>query len=123
MSPFRRLGRILGIGRDRDSEGYLDTIDSAELENVDALHTPADVYIKPVALEDEADMNLAMEELKNGNIILMNIAPMSKYTTRLKKIINNLKGFTIKIDGDIARMDNEKFILTPSRVKIIKKRK
>jgi hypothetical protein len=123
MSPFRRLGRILGIGRDRDSEGYLDTIDTAELENVDALHTPADVYIKPVALEDEADMNLAMEELKNGNIILMNIAPMSKYTTRLKKIINNLKGFTIKIDGDIARMDNEKFILTPSRVKIIKKRK
>ena len=123
MSPFRRLGRILGIGRDRDSEGYLDTIDSAELENVDALHVPADVYIKPVALEDEADMNLAMEELKNGNIILMNIAPMSKYTTRLKKIINNLKGFTIKIDGDIARMDNEKFILTPSRVKIIKKRK
>ena len=123
MSPFRRLGRILGNGRDRDSEGYLDTIDTAELENVDALHTPADVYIKPVALEDEADMNLAMEELKNGNIILMNIAPMSKYTTRLKKIINNLKGFTIKIDGDIARMDNEKFILTPSRVKIIKKRK
>jgi hypothetical protein len=123
MSPFRRLGRILGIGRDRDSEGYLDTIDTAELENVDVLHVPADVYIKPVALEDEADMNLAMEELKNGNIILMNIAPMSKYTTRLKKIINNLKGFTIKIDGDIARMDNEKFILTPSRVKIIKKRK
>ena len=123
MSPFQRLGRVLGIGRDRDSEGYLDTIDTAELENVDALHTPADVYIKPVALEDEADMNLAMEELKNGNIILMNIAPMSKYTTRLKKIINNLKGFTIKIDGDIARMDNEKFILTPSRVKIIKKRK
>jgi len=123
MSPFQRLGRALGIGRDRDSEGYLDTIDSAELENVDALHVPADVYIKPVALEDEADMNLAMEELKNGNIILMNIAPMSKYTTRLKKIINNLKGFTIKIDGDIARMDNEKFILTPSRVKIIKKRK
>ena len=123
MSPFQRLGRVLGIGRDRDSEGYLDTIDTAELENLDALHAPADVYIKPVALEDEADMNLAMEELKNGNIILMNIAPMSKYTTRLKKVINNLKGFTIKIDGDIARIDNEKFILTPSRVKIIKKRK
>lgn len=123
MSPFQRLGRVLGIGRDRDSEGYLDTIDTAELENLDALHAPADVYIKPVALEDEADMRLVEEELKNGNIILMNIAPMSKYTTRLKKVINNLKGFTIKIDGDIARIDNEKFILTPSRVKIIKKRK
>ncbi|MCX6775937.1 MAG: cell division protein SepF [Candidatus Micrarchaeota archaeon] len=123
MSPFRKLGRVLGIGRDSDSEGYLDTIDTAELENVDALHAPAEVYIKPVALEDEADMKLVEEELKNGNIILMNIAPMSKYTTKLKKIINNLKEFTIKIDGDIARMDNEKFLLTPSRVKIIKKRK
>jgi len=53
----------------------------------------------------------------------MNIAPMSKYPNKLKKIINNLKGFTIKIDGDIARIDNEKFLLTPSKVKIIKKRK
>jgi len=123
MGLFQRLGRALGIGRDRDSEGYLDTIDTTELENVDALHVPADVYIKPVALEDEADMKLVEEELKNGNIILMNIAPMSKYTTKLKKVINDLKGFTIKIDGDIARIDNEKFILTPRRVKIIKKRK
>ena len=120
MGILERLGKAWGMRNDADIEECMDT---AELENVDVLHQSADVYIKPIALEDEADMRLVEEELKSRNVILMNIAPMSKYPNKLKKIINNLKGFTIKIDGDIARIDNEKFLLTPSKVKIIKKRK
>ena len=62
-------------------------------------------------------------ELRQRNIILLNVSPMSRNTPKLKTIVSNLKAFSMKIDGDIARIDNEKILLTPSKVKIVKSRK
>jgi len=48
---------------------------------------------------------------------------MSRNTSKLKQIIGELKGYVAKTNGDIARIDNEKILLTPSKVKIVKHRK
>ncbi|MCL4383647.1 cell division protein SepF, partial [Candidatus Marsarchaeota archaeon] len=57
------------------------------------------------------------------NIILLNILELSKRPNTLKGIIQTLKEYVNKIDGDIARIDEEKILLTPKKVKIIKTRK
>ena len=64
-----------------------------------------------------------MEELKSRNIILLNVSPMSKQPNKLKQTIDNIKMYVTKINGDIARIDNDKILLTPSKVKIVKSRK
>jgi len=120
MGLLQRLSKALGLSKEMDIEEYMDAV---ELENVDVLHEAADFYIKPVALESEADTKLIEDELKNRNIILLNVTPMSRNTAKLKQIVNNLKGFTTKINGDIARIDNDKILLTPSKVKIVKSRR
>jgi SepF-like predicted cell division protein (DUF552 family) len=120
MGILQRLSKALGISKDMDIEEYMDTV---ELENVDVLHEAADFYVKPVALESEEDVKVIENELRQRNIILLNVSPMSRNTAKLKTIVSNMKGFVMKIDGDIARIDNDKILLTPAKVKIVKSRK
>ncbi len=120
MGLLQRLSHVLGVTKGMDIEEYMDTM---ELENVDMMHEAADFYVKPVALESEADAKVIAEELKNHNIILLNITPMARNQAKLKMIIAELKKFVTKLNGDIARIDNEKILLTPAKVKIVKSRK
>jgi len=119
MGILQNLSKALGLSKDIDVEEYMDTV---ELENVDLLHEPADFYVKPVALESEADVKVIIDELKQKNIILLNITPMMRNQNKLKTLIGELKSFVQKVNGDIARIDNEKLLLTPAKVKIVKKK-
>ncbi|MCL5440451.1 MAG: cell division protein SepF [Candidatus Marsarchaeota archaeon] len=120
MGVFDRLGKALGVSKEIDVEEYMN---SAELENVDVMNEPADFYIKPVALQQESDLVLIEAELKKKNIILLNISALVKRPTTLKTMVERLKMYSRKTNGDIARIDEEKILLTPSKVKIIKTRK
>ncbi len=120
MGIFDRLGKGLGMGKELNVEEYMN---SAEMENVDVLNEPADFYVKPVALKDEADIALIEAELEKRNIILLNIAEMSKRQNTLKGMIDTLKDYIGKQNGDIAMIDVDKVLLTPAKVKIIKKQK
>ncbi len=120
MGIFDRLGKTLGTSKELDVEEYMN---SAEMENVDVMNEPADFYIKPVALRGEEDVSLIQAELEKKNIILMNISEISKRPNTLKSLIDSLKDYVQKTNGDIARIDEEKILLTPAKVKIIKNRK
>jgi SepF-like predicted cell division protein (DUF552 family) len=119
MGILQNLSTALGLKKDMDVEEYMDTV---ELENVDLLHEPADFYVKPVALEGEGDIKIIQDELRAKNIILLNITPLMRQQNKLKATIGELKVFVSKINGDIARIDNEKLLITPAKVKIVKKK-
>jgi len=120
MGILEKITKGLGMGKDMNLEEYMNTV---EMENVDVLHEAADFYVKPIALESENDVSAIMEELKARNIILLNVSPMAKQPNKLKQTIDNIKMYVTKINGDIARIDNDKILLTPSKVKIVKSRK
>ena len=120
MGIFNKLGGMLGTSKEMNVEEYMN---SEEMENVDVMNEPADFYVKPLALQSEADLAAIQAELQKKNIILLNISEMSKRPQTLKGIIDNLKAYTDKMNGDIARLDEEKILLTPSKVKIIKSKK
>ena len=120
MSLFNRLGGVLGTSKELDVEEYMN---SAEMENVDVMNEPADFYIKPVALRDENDIALIEAELQRKNIILLNITELAKRPNTLKTIIDKLKEYVAKTNGDIARLDEAKILLTPAKVKIIKSKR
>jgi len=98
-------------------------MNAAEMDDVDVMHEPADHYIKPVALQQQTDVELIKKELSSSNIILMNISEMAKRPNTLKAVIDDLKVFVDKMNGDIARIDQDKILLTPGKIKIIKTRK
>lgn len=118
MGMIEKIQQGLGLSHTLDLEEYMDTV---EMEEVDVLHEPADFYIKPISLEREDDINVIMEELKARNIILLNVSRMARWPKKLKVSVGSLRAFIKKIGGDIARIDNDKIMLTPARVKIVKK--
>ncbi len=120
MSIFNRLGGVLGAQKELDVEEYMN---SAEMENVDVMNEPADFYVKPVALHEESDLALIEAELGRKNIILLNISEMAKRPNTLKALIDKLKDYVAKTNGDIARLDEAKILLTPTKVKIIKSKR
>ncbi|VVB71458.1 Cell division protein SepF [uncultured archaeon] len=86
------------------------------------MHQAADFYVKPIKLQTDEDLKIIEEELSNKNIILLNISPVSRNPVKLKAYIGNIKNFVTRINGDLARLDEDKLLITPMNVKIVKKR-
>ncbi len=121
MGIFDKLGNAMGSSsKGINIEDYMN---SAEMEDVDVLHEPADMYIKPVTASSESDAELIQEEISKGNIILLDISELNKRPTTRNNIISKLKTYCDKINGDIGQIDESRVLLTPSKVKIIKRKK
>ena len=120
MGILSKLTKAIGLSREMNVEDFMT---ASEAEEVDVLHQQADFYVKPVSLASDSDVKLVEEELKQRNIILLNVSPMAKQPNKLKQMIDNIKLFVQKNNGDIARLDENKILLTPSKVKIVKSRK
>jgi uncharacterized protein len=114
------MEKLLGRkkGDELDVEEFLNTLDED-----DAIEDDADAYVKPIVLRADSDLKLVAKELKDGNIVLLNVSDLVKRNPiKLKEKVSKLKRFVSEIDGDIARISEEQVILTPTRIKIIKRK-
>ena len=113
------LEKFRGGGSSVDIEEYLNTLG---LDQDDMLEEHADMWVKPLALEDVIDVENISSELKKGNVVILNIQPLfKKNSIKLRQAVSEIKGTVQNINGDIARLTESKILLTPSGVKIAKK--
>jgi len=120
MGFFDSVSKSLGITQSEEVDNIDEVIDSVEMDSVDVLHEAADFYVKPISLHSESDVAVVLDELKAKNLVLLNVSGMKKNTAKLKMVVDNIKTHMHKINGDIARIDEDKILLTPTKVKIIK---
>jgi uncharacterized protein len=122
MGVFDKLGQAFGVSASKELniEEYMN---SAEMEDVDVMHEPADMYVKPVSIVSEDEIKLIQDELDKKNILLLNIEELAKRPTTRNNVITQLKAYVAKINGDIAQIDESRIMLTPAKVKIIKRKK
>ena len=120
MGILSGLNKALGLSRDMNVEEFMS---AAEAEDVDYLHKAADYYVKPIALQADGDVKIVEEELQQKNHVILNISPMARNPAKLKGVIAELKIFVHGLNGDMARLDEDKILLTPHNVKIVKRRK
>ena len=114
------MKKLLGKSKEEvDIEEFLNNLDVSEEE----MYDDADAYVKPIALKADTDLKLVAKELKDGNIVLLNVSSLVKRNPiRLKEKISKLKRYANDIDGDIARISEEQILLTPAKIKIIKRK-
>ncbi|MDE1855398.1 MAG: cell division protein SepF [Candidatus Micrarchaeota archaeon] len=122
MGVFDKLGQAFGVASSKELniEEYMN---SAEMDEVDVMHEPADMYVKPVSISSEDELKLIEDELAKKNILLLSIEELQKRPTTRNNVIANLKAYVTKINGDIAQIDDTRILLTPAKVKIIKRKK
>ncbi len=122
MGVFDKLGQAFGVSSSKELniEEYMN---SAEMDDVDMLHEAADMYVKPVSIASEDEVPKIEEELAKKNILLLSIEELSKRPTTRNNVISQLKAYVMKINGDIAQIDDMRVMLTPAKVKIVKRKR
>ncbi|NMA44613.1 MAG: cell division protein SepF [Candidatus Diapherotrites archaeon] len=116
MGFFRK---VMAKSETVDLEEVLNNMDQIEEES----YENADAFVKPLDLIVDADATAVINEAKAGNIVLVNIADLKKRNaTKLRELIADIKAEIKKIDGDIAAISQERLLVTPAKVKIIKKK-
>jgi len=120
MGIFSKISGALGISREMTLDEFMTASDA---EDVDVMHKAASMYVKPIALQAESDVKVVEEELSNRNIVLLNISPMARNPAKLKTAVDGLRRFTVNLNGDMARIDEDKILLVPADIKIVKRRK
>ncbi len=85
----------------------------------DVLEASGETYIKAIPLKAYEDVDVIKSEVRAGNIVITNVSPLAKRNIEdVKRAINELNDYAILISGDIARLGEERVILTPRTVKI-----
>ena len=77
------------------------------------------IYVKSMDLQSLVDVQDAADELRAGNVVILDITPlMNQDPTELKRAIDQLKGIAQGVGGDIGRLTESKVIATPKFVRI-----
>ncbi|MCK5670782.1 cell division protein SepF [Candidatus Bathyarchaeota archaeon] len=76
-------------------------------------------YIKAIPLRAYEDIDIIKAEVRAGNIVICNVAPLAKTNIEdVKRGINELNEYVRLTEGDIARLGEERVIITPKNVQI-----
>jgi len=77
------------------------------------------IIVKSIDLNALVDVQEAGNELRDGNIVILNISPlMEEDPKELKKAVDQLRGIADEIDGDVGRLSESRIIATPELVQI-----
>jgi len=77
------------------------------------------IYIKSMEMRSLLDVQEVAEELKNGNIMIIEIGTiMNQNPEELKRAIDQIKGICQAIGGSVGRLTDSKVIATPKFVSI-----
>jgi len=80
---------------------------------------PEKVYLKALPLRDLEDVSMIKEEVKSGNILILKVSPLAKKSIDdVKRAVSELLEFTQLVGGDIARLGEERVVITPSFIRI-----
>jgi len=77
------------------------------------------IYVKAIPLCSLNDVEKIKSEVKLGNILIVKITPLAKRSVEeTKAVINELCDYVKNEGGDIARLGEERIVVTSHPVKI-----
>ncbi len=76
-------------------------------------------YLKAITLRDYSDVHTVKEDIKKGMILVLRVTPLAqKNVDELRKAVEEIYNIARNNDADIARLGEERIIVTPTGVKI-----
>ncbi|MFH0748917.1 MAG: cell division protein SepF [Candidatus Bathyarchaeota archaeon] len=81
------------------------------------------MYFKALSLRQLEDVDMVKIEVRAGNIVVVKITLLAKRSIDdAKRAVDELCAFVESVGGDIARLGDERLVITPSSVKIWKEK-
>ncbi|PTD94106.1 hypothetical protein C9439_04270 [archaeon SCG-AAA382B04] len=108
------------FGSKEKNEGFEDYLDLSN--HVDSKGNEgeknADMFVKVAEIRRIDDATTVKEQIYNGNIVVMDIAPIKDDDILKDRVIDDMKRVTRDVDGDLAGLGNNQIIVTPAKVKV-----
>ena len=79
----------------------------------------APTYLKAITLRDISDVHAVKEDIKKSMILVLRVTPLAqKNVDELRKVVEEIYAIAKTTGADIARLGEERIIVTPPGVKI-----
>ena len=76
-------------------------------------------YLKAMPLRNLSDLDAVKSEVNAGNVLILRITSLAQKNIQdVKRAVNELIEFAESIEGDIARLGEERVVICPPNVKI-----
>jgi SepF-like predicted cell division protein (DUF552 family) len=117
MGILNKLGGFIGEKKSSDVGGYID------LEKYGDSHGESDsgyakMYVRVGEIQRYEDLKDFTDYVYGGNVLVLDFSPIADEEVILKRITSELKKLIKEINGDIAGIGNNLMIVTPSLVKV-----
>jgi hypothetical protein len=78
-----------------------------------------EILLKALALRSVEDIPKIQEDVTNQTIVILKVTPLAqKSLDELKSSVEQLYEFATSVGGDIARLGDERVVITPPGVRI-----
>lgn len=79
------------------------------------------LYLKTLTLRSVDDLDIILDDIRHNNILIIRVTPLAQRNLDdLKTVVEEIYKFVRSINGDIARLGEERLVITPPGVKIWK---
>lgn len=109
--------KIFGEKKSGTTEGYVDLEKYSE-STTGSTTSGAKMHVAVGEIQRYEDIKEISDYVYGGNVLILDFSPISDEEIILKRITNDLKKITNDIGGDIAGIGNNLMIISPSGVKI-----
>jgi uncharacterized protein len=91
---------------------------SAGSQSSESVQAPQ-ILLKAFPLKSPNEVAAIKEDIKNHTIVILKITPLAtKNVEELKTTVEQLTEFALAFGGDIARLGDERIVITPPGVRI-----
>ena len=108
--------KIFGEKKTGLTEGYVDLEKYAETKTSGT--SSAKMHVAVGEIQRYEDIKAISDYVYGGNVLILDFSPISDEEVILKRITNELKKMADDIGGDIAGIGNNLMIISPSGVKV-----
>ena len=109
------VNKIFGDKKTGDAEGFVDLEKYVESTGK---KPNAGMYVRVGEVQRYEDLKEFTDYVYAGNVLILDFTPIAEEEVILKRITADLKKMTKEINGDIAGIGNNLMIVSPSDVKI-----
>ena len=109
------VNKIFGEKRSGDVGGYVDLEKYMESTAADI---PAKMHVRVGEIQRYEDLKQFTDYVYGGNVLLLDFSPIADEEVLLKRVTNDLKSMVSEVNGDIAGIGKNMMIVSPSEVKI-----
>ena len=98
-----------------ESEKFIDLGD-VDIEGLDLESSAGGIELRVAEVNTFDDLGPVVEEVYNGNVILVDISALSADDTAMRRVANELKSVARDVNGDVAGVGKNLLAVTPTGV-------